>query len=47
MIQGAYHLHEDKTLLLSLKQCDQQAFDVIYHRQARNLFIKAATPAHQ
>jgi RNA polymerase sigma-70 factor (family 1) len=38
---GLYHLHEDKTLLLSLKQGDQQAFDVIYHRYARELFVKS------
>jgi RNA polymerase sigma-70 factor (family 1) len=41
MLQGSYHLHEEKTLLLSLKEGDQQAFDVIYHRYARNLFIRA------
>jgi RNA polymerase sigma-19 factor, ECF subfamily len=41
MDPGLYHLHEDKTLLLSLKQGDQQAFDVIYHRYARELFVQS------
>ena len=36
-----YYLHEDKTLLSLLRKDDQQAFDAIYHRYARELFVKA------
>jgi len=41
MIPGLYHLHEDKELLTLLKQGDQQAFDAIYQRYGKALFIKA------
>lgn len=35
------YLHEEKTLLLSLAKSDRRAFDVIYYRYSRELFIKA------
>ena len=41
MSSGLHHPHEEATLLLSLRQGDQQAFDVIYHRYARELFLKS------
>jgi RNA polymerase sigma-70 factor (ECF subfamily) len=41
MSPGLYHLHEENSLLSLLRQGDRHAFDMIYHRYARELFIKA------
>lgn len=40
MSRGLHHLHE-KLLLESLKADSQQAFDEIYRRHARDLFVRA------
>jgi RNA polymerase sigma-19 factor, ECF subfamily len=35
------YLHEEKSLLISLAKSDRRAFDIIYHRYSRELFVKA------
>jgi len=41
MSRGLHNLHDEKTLLESLKAGDQQAFDEIYRRHGRDLFVRA------
>ena len=41
MLRGSYYLHDDNSLLALLREGDSQAFDALYQRYARELFIKA------
>lgn len=41
MLPEHNYLHEEKALLISLAKSDRHAFDVIYHRYSKELFIKA------
>jgi RNA polymerase sigma-70 factor (ECF subfamily) len=41
MSRGPHNLHDEKLLLESLKADDQQAFDEIYRRHGRDLFVRA------
>ena len=41
MFRGPLYLHEEKLLLASLKTGDRRAFDEIYRRYSRELFLRA------
>ena len=41
MSRGSFYLHDEKLLLESLKVGDRQAFDEVYRRFSRDLFLRA------
>src|ERR1700742_4123716 len=41
MFRGSLYLHEEKLLTESLKTGDRRAFDEIYRRYSRDLFLRA------